>query len=203
MKFYSEVTAARMREILADVSTVLWIVLWVLVGVRVNDAISQLAGAGRTLQGGGANIQGAGSQLGDLLGAVPLVGAGIDDLTTGAFVAAGAPFVQAGQEMESLVLLVARLLAFLVVAVFVLPWLYKYVPWRAGRIATIGAAERAIRQRHPEIPDPVMQQVLATRAINRLPYQDLLEHTSDPLGDFAAGRYERLAKAELASVGLK
>jgi hypothetical protein len=50
---------------------------------------------------------------------------------------------------------------------------------------------------------PAMQQVLATRAINRLPYDDLLEHTTDPIGDYAAGRYERLARAELASVGLR
>jgi hypothetical protein len=34
-------------------------------------------------------------------------------------------------------------------------------------------------------------------------YQELLEHSSDPIGEYAAGRYERLAKAELASVGLK
>jgi hypothetical protein len=31
----------------------------------------------------------------------------------------------------------------------------------------------------------------------------LLDHSSDPFGDFASGRYERLAKAELASVGLR
>ena len=37
----------------------------------------------------------------------------------------------------------------------------------------------------------------------KVPYQELLEHSSDPFGDYAAGQYERLAKAELASVGLK
>ena len=51
--------------------------------------------------------------------------------------------------------------------------------------------------------DAAMERALATRALNRLPYPDLLEHTSDPFGDFAAGRYDRLAKAELASVGLR
>jgi hypothetical protein len=48
-----------------------------------------------------------------------------------------------------------------------------------------------------------LQRELATRAINRLSYPDLLEHTPDPFGDFAAGRFDRLVKAELASVGLQ
>jgi hypothetical protein len=65
------------------------------------------------------------------------------------------------------------------------------------------AAHEAIRARPIHMPEPLMQQVLATRAINRLPYQRLLEHTADPFGDYAAGRYDRLAQAELASVGLK
>jgi len=51
--------------------------------------------------------------------------------------------------------------------------------------------------------DDAMQRALAFRALNRLPYPELLEHTADPFGDFAAGRYDRLARAELASVGLR
>jgi hypothetical protein len=40
------------------------------------------------------------------------------------------------------------------------------------------------------------------RAITSLDYPTLLEYTPDPLGDWAAGRHDRLARAELASVGL-
>ncbi len=145
-KIYSEVGAARIREILADVSTLIWVILWVTIGIRVNDSISSFAEAGRVLQGGGDNIQSAGAQLGDVLRNVPLVGGGIDDLTTGAFGSAGAPFVAAGQEVEEMVVLVARLLAFLVVAVFVVPWLFKYLPWRSARLSTLRAAHLAIRR---------------------------------------------------------
>ena len=53
--------------------------------LRIHDAISGFAEAGRVLQGGGENIQAAGAQLGDALAGLPLVGAGIDDLATGAF----------------------------------------------------------------------------------------------------------------------
>jgi hypothetical protein len=41
------------------------------------------------------------------------------------------------------------------------------------------------------------------RAVTRLDYEDLLEYTPDPLGDWISGRHDRLARAELASVGLR
>jgi hypothetical protein len=38
--------------------------------------------------------------------------------------------------------------------------------------------------------------------VARLDYATLLEYTPDPLGDWASGRHDRLARAERASVGL-
>jgi hypothetical protein len=203
LKFYSEVGTARTRELIADLATWAWVALWTVIGVRLHDAISGFAEAGRVLQGGGRNIQGAGAQLGDALNGVPLIGQGIDTLTTGAFETAGAPFIQAGQELESLLIFVARLLAILVVAVMLVPWLARYLPWRAERLATVRAAHRAIRRAPVDVSSAMMQRALATRALNRLTYPELLEYTSDPFGDYAAGHYGRLAKAELASVGLR
>ncbi len=203
LKFWSEVPAARAREVAADLSTWAWVALWAVVGARIHDAISAFAEAGRILQGGGLNIQGAGASLGGALRGVPLVGEGIDDLATSAFGTAGEPFIYVGQELESLVILIARLLAILVVAVMLIPWLSRYVPWRAGRLATVRAAHQAIRRAPLEVTAPAMQEALASRAIHRLSYQELLGHTPDPFGDFAAGRFDRLARAELASVGLR
>ena len=203
LKFYSEVWPARIREVAADVATWAWVVLWTVIGFRINEAIAQFAEAGRILSGGGQNIQGAGAQLGDALAGVPLIGPGVDDLATGAFGAAGEPFIQVGHELETLLLFIARLLAVIVVAVMLGPWLSRYVPWRASRLATVRAAHNAIRRAPRNMSDRAIQQALATRALGRLSYQELLDHTSDPFGDFASGRYDRLAKAELASVGLK
>ena len=107
---------------------------WTVVGLRIHDAISAFAEAGRILRGGGENIESAGAQLGDALAGLPLVGAGIDDVTTRTFQSAGEPFQYVGGELESLLLLIARLLAILVIAVFLVPWLLRYVPWRASRL---------------------------------------------------------------------
>jgi hypothetical protein len=202
-KFWSETPAARAREIVADVATWAWVALWAVIGARVHDTISAFAEAGRVLQGGGQSIQGAGATLGAALRGVPFVGEGIDDLATGAFGSAGEPFIQAGRDLESLLILIARLLAILVVAVMVVPWLNRYLPWRASRLATVRAAHRAIRRAPVDVTAGAMQQALATRALNRLSYPELLEHTADPFGDFASGRFDRLARAELASVGLR
>ena len=203
LKFWSEVPSARAREIAADVATWAWVALWAVVGVRINDTISAFAEAGRVLQAGGTNIQGAGVTLGEAFRGVPLVGEGVDDLASGAFATAGEPFIFVGQELESLLILIARVLALLVVGVMVIPWLSRYVPWRAGRLAMVRAAHRAIRRAPVDMTAEAMQRALATRAINRLSYPALLEHSADPFGDFAAGRFERLARAELASVGLR
>ena len=68
----------------------------------------------------------------------------------------------------------------------VIPWLMRYLPWRAARLATVRSAHRVIRR--GDLGEAAMQRALATRALARLSYPELLEHTSDPFGDFAAGR---------------
>jgi hypothetical protein len=203
LKFWSETPAARAREIVADLATWAWVALWAVIGVKIHDTISAFAEAGRVLQAGGTNIQGAGASLGDAFAQVPLVGAGIDDIATGVFDTAGDPFIYVGRELESMLILIARLLALLVVGIMLIPWLSRYLPWRAERLANVRAAHQAIRRAPVDMSSAAVRQALATRAINRLPYSELLEHTSDPFGDFAAGHYERLARAELASVGLR
>ncbi len=201
LKLWSEVPEARAREMVADLATWVWVSFWVLLGAKVHEVISSFSEAGRVLQAGGANIQGAGAALGGALDDVPLVGPGIGDLATGAFGTVSEPFIYVGRELESLLILIARLLALLVVGVMVVPWLSRYLPWRAARLANVRAAHKAIRR--GDMTEVAMERALATRALYRLPYPELLEHTSDPFGDFAAGRYEQLAKAELASVGLR
>ena len=64
------------------------------------------------------------------------------------------------------------------------------------------AGHRAIR-RAPSVNRERVEEVLAMRAVARLDYPTLLSYTPDRLGDWASGRYDRLARAELASVGLR
>lgn len=203
IKFWSEVPAARLREIAADVATWIWVSFWVLAAHRVYTTIEGFSAVGRAIGRGGQNIQSAGDQIGESLGGLPLVGEGVRGLASTAFGAAGEPFVFVGGELEQLLILIARLLAILVLAVMLIPWLSRYLPWRARRLHEIRTAHRVIRLAPRHVPDVGVERMLASRALHRLTYGELLEHTPDPIGDFASGRFERLARAELASVGLR
>jgi hypothetical protein len=203
LKFWSEVPSARLREMVADFASWGWVAAWATIGWWIYRAIAGYAEAGRVLSSGGTRLQGVGVDLGGALGGVPLVGAGIQKLSTDTFRTAGEPLIFVGSQLEGLILLVATLLGILVVAVMLIPWLTRYVPWRARRLTDLRAAHRAIRRGPRDLPEAAVAKLLASRALHRLSYQELLRETPDPLGDFISGRYERLARAELASVGLR
>lgn len=203
MTFWSEVPSARARELVADVATWAWVSLWAVFAVRLYSTLAGFAAAGRAIGQGGVNIQTAGEQVGDSLVGLPLVGEQASGLTRSAFGAAGEPFIYVGDQLTQLLLIIAALLGILVLAVTLIPWLSRYLPWRARRLAELRMANRAVRQAPLGVPAATVERLLATRAFHRLSYGELLEHTPDPLGDFAAGRYKRLARAELESVGLR
>jgi hypothetical protein len=203
MKFWSEVPSARVRELVADIATWSWVSLWAVVAFRIYSTLAGFAEVGRAIGRGGANIQAAGNEVGNSLGGLPLVGEQVGGLTRSAFGAAGEPFVFVGHEFEQLLLLIAGLLAVLVLGVTLIPWLSRYVPWRARRLFELRTAHRAIRVATRDVPDTAVKRLLASRALHRLTYGELLEHTPDPFGDFVTGRYDRLASAELESVGLR
>lgn len=203
MKFWSEVPSARARELVADIATWAWVSLWIVVAYRLYTTLASYAEVGRAIGRGGTNIQAAGDQVGNALGGLPLVGEQVSGLTRSAFETAGEPFVYVGDQFEQLLLIVAALLGILVLGVTLVPWLSRYLPWRAHRLFELRTAHRVIRQAPRGVPDAVVERLLASRALHRLPYGELLEHTPDPFGDFAAGRYRKLARAELESVGLR
>lgn len=202
-KFWSEEPSARAREVVADVATWSWVSLWAVVAFRLYSTLAGFAEVGRAIERGGANIQTAGGQVGDSLGGLPLIGEQVRGLTRSAFGAAGEPFVFVGDQFEQLLLMIAALLGVLVLGVTLIPWLSRYLPWRARRLSELRTAHRAIRLAPRQVPAAAVERLLASRALHHLTYGQLLEHTPDPIGDFATGRYDRLARAELASVGLR
>ena len=158
---------------------------------------------GRALERGGAAIRDAGGQVGSSLDGLPLVGAGAGDIARRAFGGAGEPFVFVGSEFVDLIILVARVLALLVLGVAIIPWLSRYLPWRAARLAELRSATTAIRRRPQGATLESIDRLLASRALHRMSWEELLVHSRDPLGEFADGRYTALARAELESVGLR
>jgi hypothetical protein len=134
---------------------------------------------------------------------VPLIGEGAADAVAGAFGAAANPLIIFGNDLERLLLAIAVLLALLLVAAALVPWLNRYLPWRVSRLRRLRAAKRVVRRPPIALEAGQVEHLLASRALHRLEYDELLEFSPDPFGDWVAGRYDRLARAELAEVGLR
>ena len=207
MHIWSERPLMRAGEIFADVTTLLWLTIWITLGVRLYGLLANLAASGRFVRDGGNRITGAGESIGSAVEDVPLVGEGAANGIRGAFAAAGEPLVTFGTDLERLLIIIAALLGTLLVAVAVIPWLNRYLPWRVARWRRLNAASRVIRGRRRGRTEPIanetIEALLASRAIHRLEYDELLEFSPDPFGDWVSGRHDRLAMAELDRVGLR
>ena len=201
IKIWSELPVARTREVIADVATLIWVVFWGNLVWQLFQFLVGFAGVGRAVHEGGENMIEAGRSLGDSLQGLPIVGSQVRDLASGAFAAGGQPISDLGTGLEEFITIVSVVLASLFAIVTIGAWLIRYLPWRWERLRRVRAAHRAIRTAPDS--DAGTERTLAMRAMSRLDYDTLLEFTPDPLGDWTAGRHDRLARAELASVGLR
>jgi hypothetical protein len=202
IKIWSELPAARLKEQVADLATLVWVLFWGGIVWQLFQYLVGFAQAGRTIRAGGETMVQSGRDLGDSLAGVPLVGPQLRDIARAAFAAPGRPLSDFGTQLEQFIVVVAVLLAVLLALVTLVPWLNRYLPWRSARLQRVRAAHRVIRTA-PRVSDTATQHFLAMRAVTRLDYATLLAHTPDPLGDWVSGRDDRLARAELASVGLR
>ena len=202
IKIWSELPLARTKEQVADVATLLWVAFWGSIVWQLFQFLSGFAAAGRAVRTGGQSMVQGGVSLGDSLAGLPLVGSQVRDIARDAIGAAGRPIADFGSELEQFIFVVAIVLALLLAMVTMAPWLVRYLPWRWERLRRVRAAHRVVRKA-PDVSDIQIARTLAMRAVNRLDYETLLEYTPDPFGDWATGRHDRLARAELASVGLR
>jgi hypothetical protein len=202
IRIWSELRVARVKEQVADVATVAWVVLWGWIAWQLYQALAGFAEAGRIVRAGGRTMIDSGRDLGNALAGIPLVGEGLRDVARDAFAGAGVPLLDFGTDVEQFILLVATVLALLLLLVTLVPWLTRYVPWRWERLRRTRAGHHAIRVA-PAVGAAGIEQALAMRAVARLDYSTLLEFSPDPIGDWVSGRHDRLARAELASVGLR
>lgn len=203
VKIWSELPIARTREQVADVATIVWVAFWGSLAWQLFQFLVGFAEAGRAVRAGGEGMIASGQSLGDSLAGLPVIGTQVRDLASGAFAVGGRPLADLGTELEEFITIVAVVLALILALVTLVPWLNRYLPWRWERLRALRSAHRAVRVAPAALPASGVQETLALRAVTRLDYPTLLEFTPDPFGDWAAGRHDRLAKAELASVGLR
>ena len=183
--------------LVADVLAAAWVLLWIVLGLVVADAVRQLTG----LTDGFGTIGGA---LGDAADAVagielPLVGGGLDGAAE-SLRAAGRDVAASGEASRGTIERTATVLGLAVALVPSLPLLIGYMPPRLGRARETSALRRLVRDGKG---DPALDRFLAHRAAETLTYHELRRVSPHPWRDLEQGRYEALADAELRRVGVR
>ncbi len=199
MHLYPQLTGPRNRALIADVASIVLLVLFAWAGLRVHDAVDQLAVLGEGIQATGGAVQGGFESAADAVDGTPIVGDDLADALVGAGEGSGGEVSELGLEGEESVHQLANILGFVT---FALPALLLLSQWLPGRTAQI----RKLREASVVLGDqdtPERRRLLAMRAAFSLPYGHLLRYTKDPLGDLEDGRYDALVAAALEDAGLR
>ena len=199
MRFYSDIPARRTATIVSDLLVLLLLVLLAWLGLRVHDAVAEIASVPRGVSDTGGAIQRGFESAGDAVGEAPVVGeplaGALQDLGAGT----GGRMTQAGRQGEEDVNDLADLLGALVFLLPAVVVLARYLPSRITAVRRLTAAARAIGP----VLTPDRERTLAMRAAYGLPYERLVRYTRDPLGDLEHRRYDRLVAAALDDAGLR
>ena len=180
-----------------SVLVVLWMVLWLVVGVITALQVRQLTDVSDSLVESADALDVAGTALQDI-GRLPLVGERPESL--GNEVRETAQEIdRAGTASRETVRTVSVLLGLALVLIPIVPVVAIYVPLRRAGDRERRAVKRALAG-SPH--DQRLEEFLAHRAVHNLPYDTLRHVTADPWGDLRRGAFRRLANAELTRLGL-
>ncbi len=180
-----------------SVVVALWVVLWLVVGAVTGFQVRQLTEVSDSLVESADALDVAGIALQDI-GRLPLVGDRPEAL--GNQVRETAREIdRAGAASRETVRTVSVLLGLALVLIPVVPVVAIYLPLRRA-----GTRERKVVKRvlADGGQDPSLEEFLAHRAVQNLPYDRLQEVSADPWGDLRRGSFRRLANAELTRLGL-
>ena len=183
--------------LLTDALALAWVLLWILLGLVVADAVRELTG----LTDGFATIGGSLGDAADAVAAIelPLVGGGLDGATE-SLRGAGRDVAASGESSRATIERTATVLGLAVALVPSLPLVIGYLPPRLGRAGEARALRRLLRDGDG---DPALDRFLAHRAAEALSYRELRRISPKPWRDLEEGRYEALADAELDRVGVR
>lgn len=199
MRLYPDAPALRVSALLRDVAALLVLLLLVWLGITVHDAVDRLAVLGEGVSDAGGAVQGGFEQAADGVDGAPLVGDRLGDALREAGEGTGGNVRDAGERGESAAHDLADILGVLFFGLPTALLLALWLPRRIAEVRTLNAAARAL-----VAPDDVERaRLIAMRAAFSMPYAALAGYTKDPLGDLAAGRYDRLVAAAYDEVGLR
>lgn len=198
MKLYSDFGPRRSRQIAGDLIALALTAAWIWLGTTVYRLVSELAVYGQQMEDAGAGFRETMTEVGQTLGNIPLIGAGIRVPFDGASGAGGA-LEEAGQSQQDAVNQLALTLgigiAVLPIAMILVLWLVPRIRFvrRAGRAKALVSAGAGI--------DLLALRALAGQKLTTLSAIDADAMAAWRRGDDAVMR--KLAALELKSSGIR
>lgn len=183
--------------IAVDVLVVVWVIAWLLLGLRVHDEVEGLTELSTTISSAGGAVEETGRALGDLN--IPFVGDRIDR-TAAQVTEAGRDTRISGRTARDSIADLSTLLGLSVALIPSSAILLVYLPVRVARVRE----RRALRQMLARFgDDESLERLLAHRALQTMSYQRLRSVGDRPWVDLAEGRYGDLAAAERRRLNLE
>lgn len=199
MRFYPDIPHRFANRLVADFLVLLVIVLLALLGLKVRDTVDKLTVVPQGVRETGSAVQTGFHDAADAVHGVPVIGGDLSDALGSAGQGSGGRVEELGKEGVDRTHRLADLLGLLVFGLPALTVLSRYLPGRVAQIRRLTAASKVL----DEHASPERRRLVAMRAAFALPYETLLRHTADPIGDLAAERYEPLIAAVLEDSGLR
>jgi len=198
VRIYPDPRPQRVDLLARDLATILALVIFALIALKVHDAVDKLAVLGDGVESAGNAVTGGFDSAAEAVDGTPIVGERIGDALRGAGEGSGGEVADLGRGGAGAAHDLANLLGVLFFALPAALLLLWVLPPRIRQIRRLNAAAKAVGELSPE-----RRRLLAMRAAFGLPYGELLRFTKDPLGDLEAGRYDALVAAELEQAGLQ
>ena len=198
MKLYADTPGRRILQLVVDLLFVIWLVMWVWIGLVVHDGTMALAAPGRQTDESASAMAGQLRDAGGRLDDVPLIG---DEVATpfdkaaeasDGLAAAGRSAVEAVEQLANVLGLSIALIPILVVTAFYLPGRVRFVREATAGLKFIDSVDDL--------------DLFALRALTNQPMRELARVSDDPAGDWRRRDpviVRRLAELELKDVGLR
>jgi hypothetical protein len=201
-KLYPDPAGRKARWIGTDVVVIVWLVFMSLVGYYVHHMIEILQAIPDAIDRAGSALDAPLQDAMNRASQIPLIGGLIvDPIQNASNATAGRAHAIAAALSNMIdIAAVGMAVAIAVPPILLVIGFYGFIRWRASR--EMGSAERlvevALRQHRGE----ELNEALARRALEVVPYRRLAKVSPDPLGELQAGRYEALAAQALRAAGL-
>ena len=203
LKPYPDRALPALARVVSDVLTLAWMVAWALAGLAVYQTVMALEAIADGITSTGRTFNSWIEAIRSITPrGVPYLSNFLLDEANALQRASGDQLVALGNQVHGDIFQAAVILGLMVAVPPIVIVAVAYGSWRYRDMREMGAAMQFVRIAYLTGRAEQARAVLAYRAISSLSFRQLMRASSDPVGDLAQHRYDRLASAMLERAGL-